>query len=99
MSQPEDGLEVPAHLGRGRFDDERAVLERAISERSVGSVGLLAGLALVAAAVSFQAGEWAFAWTAVGISALACPGFVLLVRRLVRQQRMEEHGRRPRLLR
>ena len=88
-----DGLEAPAHLGQPRFEEQRAV-----SERSVGSVGLLAVLALVAAVVSFLAGETAFGWIALGLFALACPGFALLVRRLVYQQRAEDVGRRPRVL-
>ncbi|HEY8801594.1 MAG TPA: hypothetical protein VIN00_00825 [Candidatus Dormibacteraeota bacterium] len=94
MSEREDGgLEAPAHLGRPLFEEQRAV-----SERSVGSVGLLAVLALVAAIVSFTAGETAFGWIALALFALACPGFALLVRRLVHQQRAEERGRRPRVL-
>jgi hypothetical protein len=94
MSEPvDDPLEPPAHLGRPRFEEQRAV-----SERSVGSTGLLAVLALAAALVSFVAGETAFGWIALALFAIACPGFALLVRRLVYQQRVEEGGWRPRVL-
>jgi hypothetical protein len=71
---------------------------RAISERSVGSLGLVAVLALITASVSFGAGEIAFGWISLGLFGVGCAGFVLLLRRLVRQQRDEDLGRRPRVL-
>jgi hypothetical protein len=95
MAESEDHrLEAPAHLGRSRFE-ERPTL----SERSVGSVGLLAVLALVAVVGGFIGRQWAFAWLALGLFLVACPGFVLLVRRLMREQEATERRRRPRVLR
>ncbi len=94
MAEFEDRrLEAPAHLGRPRFEEPLA-----ISERSVGSVGLLALLALVAVIGGFIGRQWAFASIALGILAIAGPGFVLLVRRLMRQQDAEARSRRPRVL-
>ncbi len=86
-------LEAPAHLGRSRFEEQRT-----LSERSVGSAGLLALIALMAMISGLIGGQWGFFWMAFGIFAIACPGFILLVRRLMRQQDAEARRRRPRVL-
>ncbi|MDQ6708946.1 MAG: hypothetical protein M3Z11_00170, partial [Candidatus Dormibacteraeota bacterium] len=55
-------------------------------------------IALMAVISGFSGRQWGISLIAFGIFVIACPGFVLLVRRLMRQQDAEARSRRPRVL-
>lgn len=82
-----ESLEAPAYLGRSLYEGPVNV-----SYRSTAWVGVVALLGLVGAILGFTARDTSAGWIGLAIFLIFAVGYVLLVRKLVREER-EEHRR------
>jgi uncharacterized membrane protein YfcA len=83
-------LEAPAYLGRSLYEGPVKV-----SYSSAAWAGVVALLGLVGAVVGLSTHDSAAAWIGLGVLLIFAVGYVLLIRKLVRQER-EEHRSRER---
>jgi hypothetical protein len=84
---PQDSLEAPAYLGRSLHEGPVRV-----SYNSAAWVGVVALLGLVSMILGFTSKETAAGWIGLGVFLISAVGYMLLIRKLVREER-EEHRR------
>jgi hypothetical protein len=82
-----ESLEAPAYLGRSLYEGPVRV-----SYNSAAWVGVVAILGLVAVILGFTSKDTAAGWIGLGVFLTFAAGYVLLIRKLVREER-EEHRR------
>ena len=80
-----ESLETPAYLGRSLYEGPVRV-----SYNSAAWVGVVAILGLVAVILGFTSKDTAAGWIGLGVFLVFAAGYVLLIRKLVREER-EEH--------
>ena len=80
-----ESLEAPAYLGRSLYEGPVRV-----SYSSTAWVGVVALLGLVTAMLGFTSKEPAAGWIGLGIFLICAAGYVMLIRKLVREEREEQ---------
>jgi hypothetical protein len=81
----QESLEAPAYLGRPRYEGPVRV-----SYSSTAWVGVVALLGLVATILGFTTKDTATGWIGLGVFLIFAVGYVLLIRKLVREERDEQ---------
>jgi uncharacterized membrane-anchored protein len=87
----QESLEVPAYLGRSRYEGPAEV-----SYGSIAWVGVVSLLGLVGAVIGFTTKDSAAMWIGLGVCVIFAVGYAILIRRLVKQEREEARGPRER---
>jgi membrane protein implicated in regulation of membrane protease activity len=80
-----ESLEVPAYLGRSRYEGPVKV-----SYGSAAWVGVVALLGLVGAVVGLTTKDAAATWIGLGVFLIFAVGYALLIRKLVKEERDEQ---------
>jgi uncharacterized membrane protein YfcA len=83
--RPQDSLEAPAYLGRSLYEGPVRV-----SYSSAAWVGVVALLGLVGAVVGLTSKDTAAGWIGLGVFLIFAVGYVVLIRKLVREEREEQ---------
>jgi hypothetical protein len=83
-----ESLEAPAYLGRSRYEGPVRV-----SYSSGAWVGVVALLGLVGALLGLTSKDTATGWIGLGVFLIFAVGYVLAIRKLVRQERDEQRSR------
>jgi hypothetical protein len=86
--RPQDSLEAPAYLGRSLYEGPVRV-----SYSSAAWVGVVALLGLVSMILGFTSKDTAAGLIGLGVFLISVVGYVLLIRKLVREERTELRSR------
>jgi hypothetical protein len=86
--RPQDSLEAPAYLGRSLYEGPVRV-----SYSSAAWVGVVALLGLVSMILGFTSKDTAAGLIGLGVFLMSAVGYVLLIRKLVREERTELRSR------
>jgi hypothetical protein len=86
--RPQDSLEAPAYLGRSLYEGPVRV-----SYSSAAWVGVVALLGLVSMILGFTSKDTAAGLIGLAVFLISVVGYVLLIRKLVREERTELRSR------